>query len=159
MRHSVPEELEAVIRRAMEKTAADRFQSMDEFKRAVLGEIPAQTATQSKYTARYRVQGAVKHGNRRRPMMIAAAVAVPVLIAGAFAAKALTTDKGAAPDADKVAVLYFTDETGGALEHVADGLTESLIERLDDVSAISVVPANGVRFPRPRATAAACGPR
>jgi TolB-like protein/tRNA A-37 threonylcarbamoyl transferase component Bud32/tetratricopeptide (TPR) repeat protein len=142
MRQSVPEELELVIRRAMEKTPADRFQTMEEFKQAVLGEIPATTIV-PKYTARYRVPGARKERPVAAKWMLAM---IPAAAIVAIAAYTLAARKhSAAPDANKIAVLYFTDETGGALEHVADGLTESLIDRLSDVAGLSVVPANGVR--------------
>ncbi|MGH7718035.1 MAG: hypothetical protein ACREON_04225, partial [Gemmatimonadaceae bacterium] len=44
-----------------------------------------------------------------------------------------------------VAVLYFDDATAGAeLAHVADGLTESLIAQLAEVSSLDVVSQNGV---------------
>jgi serine/threonine-protein kinase len=140
IRTSVPEELEQVIRRAMEKTPADRFQTMEEFKQAVLGEIPA-TSLSPKYTARYRAQAPRKS---KRPLLLWAALPVAALVAAGGYLLA-NRPHGGAPDANKVAVLYFTDETGGAMEHVADGLTESLIGRLEDVSGISVVPVNGVR--------------
>jgi serine/threonine-protein kinase len=145
MRNSIPEELEAVIRRSMEKTASDRFQTMDDFRRAVLGEIPA-TNMLPRYTARYRTQGAVKQSRWRRPA-IWSGIGVALLVIGVAATKALTGRRkpGSAPDANKVAVLYFTDETRGAMQHVADGLTESLIDRLEEVAALDVVPANGVR--------------
>jgi len=43
-------------------------------------------------------------------------------------------------------VLYFTDQSqDGSLGHIADGLTESLIDQLSGVSALDVVSANGVR--------------
>lgn len=151
MRHAVPEELDAVIRRAMQKTPADRFQTMEEFKRAVLGEIPATTSTLPKYTARYRVQTPRKE-SRWRDWLIVGVVVLGIVAGGAIAARRFLA-RDAAPDANRVAVLYFEDESGGAMQHVADGLTESLIDRLEDVPAISVVPANGVRELRGRAIA------
>lgn len=147
MRQSIPEELEGVIRRSMEKTPADRFQTMEEFKRAVLGEIPA-TSVHSRYTARYRAQGkpaSAPGGMSGRLPWIIGGVAVAAVAVAALAFIKGSRTGGAAPDANKVAVLYFTDETGGSMEHVADGLTESLIERLEDVPALEVVPVNGVR--------------
>lgn len=45
-----------------------------------------------------------------------------------------------------VAVLYFEDVSpGGDLGHVADGITEALIEHLDAVRSLDVVSRNGVR--------------
>jgi len=44
-----------------------------------------------------------------------------------------------------IAVLYFEDlSSDGGLEHVADGLTESLISQLAEVRSLDVVSANGV---------------
>ena len=152
MRQSVPPELDAVVRRAMEKTPADRFQTMEEFKRAVLGEIPATNMSLPRYTARYRVQtGGRPQNEGRYRMVLAGAAAVALIAAGGLVAKSLMgRTAAAAPDANRVAVLYFTDATGGAMQHVADGLTESLIERLEDVGALRVAPANGVRALRGR---------
>ncbi|HYR12061.1 MAG TPA: BTAD domain-containing putative transcriptional regulator [Longimicrobium sp.] len=46
----------------------------------------------------------------------------------------------------RVAVLYFDDNTpGDSLAYLADGLTETLIDRLSEVAALHVVSANGVR--------------
>ena len=146
MRNNIPAELEAVIRRSMEKTPADRFQTMDEFRRAVLGEIPA-TNMLPRYTARYRTQGGVQQQSSWRRRAIWAGAAVVVIAIAVATTQALRGPKaGSAPDANKVAVLYFNDETGGSMQHVADGLTESLIDRLSDVTALDVVPANGVRL-------------
>ena len=152
MRQAIPEEVEMVIRRSMEKAPADRFQTMDELKQALLGDIPA-TSTHKRYTARYRVQsGKVQvQGSPSRARLLWAGVGVAIVIAAAGTAMYLAGRKTApAQDANRIAVLYFADETGGALEHIADGLTESLIDRLGNVAGISVVPANGVRELRGR---------
>lgn len=47
-------------------------------------------------------------------------------------------------EATSIAVLYFDDLSGGELEYVADGLTESLIERLSTVRSLDVVSKNAV---------------
>lgn len=152
MRHGVPEELDAVIRKAMEKTPADRFQTMEEFKRAVLGEIPVTAHALPRYTARYRTQTAAQRRSVAwRNWILTGALAAGILAVGGFVAKQFLTPRAALPDANKVAVLYFEDETGGALQFLADGLTEGLIERLQDVSALQVVSAGGVRPLRGRA--------
>jgi TolB-like protein len=47
-------------------------------------------------------------------------------------------------EATSLAVLYFEDLSGGELEYVADGLTESLIDRLSEVRSLDVVSKNAV---------------
>lgn len=50
------------------------------------------------------------------------------------------------PDARHIAVLYFRDQSAdGALRHVANGLTEELIDELSHVEALRVVSPSGVR--------------
>lgn len=48
-------------------------------------------------------------------------------------------------DLRRLAVLYFEDESGGDLTHLADGFTESLIEQLDAVRELEVASPNAVR--------------
>ena len=49
------------------------------------------------------------------------------------------------PDARRIAVLYFTDESpNGELRYLADGLTENLIRELASVQTLTVVSRNGV---------------
>ena len=145
VRQAVPEELEAAVHHAMEKLPADRFQTMDEFKRGVLGEIHvATTASSPRYTARYRTASAPSKTQR----WIWGAVAAVLLLlgGGAYLARGFASgSRTTVPDASKVAVLYFDDESGGPLRYVADGLTESLIERLTAVPALDVISQNGVR--------------
>jgi serine/threonine-protein kinase len=48
-------------------------------------------------------------------------------------------------EASSIAVLYFEDlSPSGELSHVADGITEALIDRLSDVRSLDVVSKNGV---------------
>jgi TolB-like protein/tetratricopeptide (TPR) repeat protein len=45
---------------------------------------------------------------------------------------------------NRVAVLYFSDESrDGSLDYLADNLTESLIERLDEVNGLDVISRSG----------------
>lgn len=54
-------------------------------------------------------------------------------------------------DPRRVAVLYFDDASpDGALGHLADGLTEALIQRLSEVDALEVTSRNGVHAFRGR---------
>ena len=157
VRSSVPEDVEAVIIHALEKTPADRFATIDEFKDALLTGNHGMTASFAKstpmYTAAYRASHGGHTWNRRRSMAGAAA-AVVVLAASVVAAKAVfgpsaTLSAGAVErDADPrhVGVLYFADDSkDGSLRFLADGLTESLIDELSRVAALDVVSRNGVR--------------
>jgi len=48
-------------------------------------------------------------------------------------------------EATSIAVLYFEDlSSGGDLEYVADGLTESLIDQMAEIRSLDVVSRNGV---------------
>jgi serine/threonine-protein kinase len=149
VRPAVPEPLEDAVRRALEKVPADRFQSMEEFKLAVLGEAPAGGShTTPRFTARYRTvpePAASRFSPRARwgvgVAMLAVLVATGAALARQFGKKRPT----AGSDASRVAVMYFDDQSRGPLRFLADGLTESLIDRLSDVAALDVVTANGVR--------------
>lgn len=58
---------------------------------------------------------------------------------------AIMAARESALDLDRIAVLYFDDRTPGReLQHVADGLTESLIEELSAVRSLDVISRNGV---------------
>jgi len=57
----------------------------------------------------------------------------------------LAEAEAAGMDPRRIAVLYFEDLSGdGELTYVADGLTETLIERLSQVRALDVISRNGV---------------
>jgi serine/threonine-protein kinase len=145
VRPAVPPELEEVIYRSMEKTPADRYKTMSEMRKALLGggtsTFPRATASR---TAQYRIHQNAG-GNARRWWLIAAAVlvvATAVGVTGWF----LRPPAAAPTDANHVAVLYFDDQSrDGSLRFVADQLTEQVIKGLSDVQALDVVSANGVR--------------
>jgi eukaryotic-like serine/threonine-protein kinase len=155
VRSAVPDDVEGVIFHALEKTPADRFATIDEFKDALLSGNHGMTSSFAKstpmYTAAYRA--AHQQTNRRRSMLgIAAGV---VVIAGsAVGARALLRphsslaagEIGRDADAKHIGVLYFADDSkDGSLRFLADGLTESLIDELSRVQALDVVSRNGVR--------------
>jgi TolB-like protein/tetratricopeptide (TPR) repeat protein len=157
VRSTVPDDVEAVIFHALEKTPADRFATIEEFKDALLSGNHGMTSTFAKstpmYTAAYRAAHGKRGWNRRRSMAGAATVVV-MLAASVVAAKAVLgsstgVSAGAvSEDADPrhVGVLYFADDSkDGSLRFLADGLTESLIDELSRVQALDVVTRNGVR--------------
>jgi len=146
VRHSIPKDLEAIVFCALEKSPADRFRTAAEFAdalRAVAsGETPHLTGSM---LMRARRQWA----GWWRPATIAAGVVLLVGTAAGVAVVALgdRTKPPAVegPDPHSIAVLYFEDRSrAGDLSHVADGLTEGLIDELSRVPGLRVVSRNGV---------------
>ena len=156
VRSTVPEELEEAIMHALEKVPADRFGSVTDFKDALLGAegTAAFIRSTKAYTAAFRSRETQARRWTRRRSMAGVTLGAIVIAAGAISAKMafeprhLTVAGDVTGDADPrhVGVLYFDDDSrDGSLRYMADGLTESLIDRLDRVSALDVVSANGVR--------------
>ena len=156
VRPSVPEELEDVILRALEKVPADRWPTVGEFGEALNG-VVATTGTWARHTATRTAQMRATRGYRttratpgqmrtaRLRWTIAAATLVAVLaFVGAWRwfRGAGVTDT---TDFSRIAVLYFADLTPqGQLTYLADGLTESLIDRLSEVKDLRVISRDGV---------------
>ena len=156
VRASVPEDVEGAIMHALEKVPADRFASVTDFKDALLGAegTAAFIRTTKAYTAAFRSRETQARKWTRRRSMLGATVGAIVIAAGAISAKmvfephrfAATGDIAGDADPRHVGVMYFDDDSrDGSLRYMADGLTESLIDRLNRVSALDVVSANGVR--------------
>jgi eukaryotic-like serine/threonine-protein kinase len=171
VRSSIPDEVEDATMQALEKTPADRFQTMQEFA-DVLGEAEAdaamqRTAARRASTATRRTTGARTGATPRRktlPEMPArsrftgvklwsAAVTGLVVLAalgwgGWRALHRGTPAEGTPEDADaakRLAVMYFNSRGGNdSIGYVADGLTEALIHELSQVSALQVISQNGV---------------
>ncbi len=146
MRQSVPEELEDVILRSMEKAPADRFRTATDFAEALV------TLDSGTYMPRRTTRAMAmpqKAGGKRGLKVGLSAV---VLVGLGFATWQFLSASNrsssidiAGFDASSVAVLYFEDRTPGAeLEYVADGLTEGLIRRLSQVPRLQVISRNGV---------------
>jgi len=143
VRDAIPDELEVVIERALEKVPADRYQTSGEFAKALTA---ASTGRVSRVTA------ARRHTRARmiwrRPATAAIGVGTIVLIAGAWLlfGRHRTAGAGAGGLAqNRVAVLYINDASrDSSLRYLADGLTEALIDRLSAIGALDVVSRNGV---------------
>ncbi|MEO8337284.1 MAG: protein kinase, partial [bacterium] len=151
VRNAVPQELEDIILQAMEKTPADRFASVGDFKAALLGGGATSTFRPTRaYNIAHR---SGPHDTRRRvtPKRIALVVSVAAMLltAGILGARSLWPSRTALAgdvNASRVGVLYFSDDSrNGELRYLADGLTESLIDQLSQVSALDVISADGVR--------------
>ena len=152
VRDAIPDELEVVIERALEKVPADRYQTSGEFAQALTA---ASTGHVSRVTAARRRSRA---NWWRKPATIATGLGVLALLTVAWlvfrprgTAGGGSTGAGAgegaagALDVRRVAVLYFQDlSPDTSLGVLADGLTEGLIDQLAGVRTLDVVSRNGV---------------
>ena len=110
VRDAIPDELEVVIERALEKVPADRFQSSGEFAKALTA---ASTGRVSRITSARRPT--FTQIMRRRSMRVGIGVGVLAVVAGAwllFGRGHSGTGGGTGALAqNRVAVLYFTDQS------------------------------------------------
>ena len=160
VRPSVPDEIEDVILRALEKVPADRFPTVGDFGEALTRAI-ATTGTWARRTgtrtAQMRTPTGLQRPQRRSlagrvafaPVRWYIAVLVVAGVLGglglAWRARAREASVTDATDLRRIAVLYFADRSpNGQLAYLADGLTENLIDRLSEVRALDVVSKNGV---------------
>jgi serine/threonine-protein kinase len=151
IRDTIPEEVEDAIMRSLAKVPADRFSTAAEFADALRA---CQTGTYVvSRTGRRTGSRAVKRRNWRA-LALPAAAAVIALSAAAWAGKTFLFDGGTRSanagargfPADRLAVLYFNDlSPDKRLGYLADGLSESLIRVLSQVSGLDVVSTSGVK--------------
>jgi TolB-like protein len=152
VRQTIPEEVEDVVLCALAKVPADRFSTAGEFAEAL-------TAVQQGGTSKIR---RTRAGRVRKPkprkwgvIVLAVALGIVVVTGAAWAGKAFLwggKNSGAANAGagafkpQRIAVLYFKDlSPDKRLGYLADGLTESLINQLDQVSALDVISTGGVK--------------
>ncbi|HEX3160057.1 MAG TPA: serine/threonine-protein kinase, partial [Gemmatimonadaceae bacterium] len=149
VRPTVSDEVEDVVLRALAKTPADRFATVDELATALERLLTTGHATSARTVATPRnVLAQRRQRRRQRTAWVAAAGALLVAsLVGVVAWRrgTSTVTPETAEAARHVAVLYFDDLTPGRrLGWLADGLTESLIDELARVQALDVVSRNGV---------------
>jgi eukaryotic-like serine/threonine-protein kinase len=152
VRQTVPEEVEDVVLTALAKVPADRFNTAGEFADAL--RACQQTGARTVRRTGHRT-GTRKRSKEKSWGVIALVVALGVfaITGAAWAGKAFLW--GARPNGatgagglmpQHIAVLYFSDlSPGNRLGYLADGLTESLIDRLSSIPALDVISKDGVR--------------
>ncbi len=154
VRGTVPEEVEDVVLQALAKSPADRFATAGEMAEVLRG-LMATGNTGARNTAGRRRTTQRGKARQARPTWrryaLIAAIAVPVLAAGAWTAihfahgGARASRVGTDTDPNRIAVLYFDDQSeGGKLRSLADGLTDALIDQLSAVKQLKVISRNGV---------------
>jgi TolB-like protein len=168
VRSSIPDEVEDAVMQSLEKTPADRFQTMKEFAER-LSDAEAEAATMR--TAQRRASTAARRASgprtgataRRSTEEIAppgrsgarmwSFVAGGLLLLAAIGFGAwkflhkggVGSAAGDAPDRSRIAVLYFENRSGqDSLGYLADGLTEALIHELSGIKPLQVISRNGV---------------
>jgi TolB-like protein/tRNA A-37 threonylcarbamoyl transferase component Bud32 len=158
VRHSIPDEVEDAIMRALEKTPADRFSTVREFSDALLQADLGPTARRTSPRAiqairRNTPRGVAKPRVLDRKRLWALSGIALVLLGGAgwgawhsrHRAPSLSGAVAGGLDPHRIAVLYFQgDVSGDSLGFLADGLTEGLIRELNQVQGLEVVSKGGV---------------
>jgi serine/threonine-protein kinase len=160
VRHSIPDEVEDAVMRALEKTPADRFPTVRDFSDALLqadlGPAARRTSPRALQAVRRTTPRGLKASRgtgRRSARFWAVSVVAIALLTGTGLALWNTSrtggvESGAATnglDPHRVAVLYFEgDASLDSLRYLADGLTEGLIRQLDLVQGLDVISPSGV---------------
>jgi serine/threonine-protein kinase len=142
VRDAIPDDLEVVIERALEKVPADRYQTSGEFAKALTA---ASTGTVSRVTVgRRRTSFFLR---KRGPVSVAVAGLILLAVIGWMLLRPRGTGRPTASGLDprRVAVLYFSElSPDSSLRYLADGLTEALIDQLNGIRALDVVSRGGV---------------
>ena len=153
VRGTIPEELEDIVMQALAKLPADRFATAGEFSQELQASTnPGMRSSKRITVGRRRTPTQQRRAAkaRKRKLMIAAAVGVPLLAVVGFAtahfrASPAKSRIGTDSDPNHIAVTYFEDQSdGGKLRFLADGFTEALIDEIGHVPQLHVISRNGV---------------
>ena len=160
VRQSIPDEVEDAVMRALEKTPADRFPTVRDFTDALcqadLGPTARRTSPRAMQAVRRTTPRGVKTpqrtGGRGARFWAMSAAALAVLTGTGVGAWMVWhpggVESGAVVgglDPHRIAVLYFGDEgSRDTSRYLADGLTEGLIQQLDQVQGLDVISKGGV---------------
>ncbi len=153
VRETIPETMETALLRALAKVPADRFPTVIMFAEALAAPSTVSAAMRRRSAMRGESIGAPPvsgggHGWNRR--LLTWGVPALAVLAATWFARGLWPGRHAAaeigaPDARRIAVLYFEDRSPAKnLGYLADGLTEALIHELSAVTALQVISRNGV---------------
>jgi len=157
VRNSIPDEVEDAIMRALEKTPADRFPAVKEFADALaeadLGPSARRTSSRSVRARRStprEVPSPVQSGKRSARLWAASATALAILLGIGWGAwrlsqrSVVTAATAGSLEPHRIAVLYFENEDDrDSSRYLADGLTEGLIQQLDQVQGLDVISKGG----------------
>ena len=126
VRDTVPEAIDTAVAKALAKLPADRFASAVEFRAAL------------------QRPHAVPSRKRRRPLVLAAALAVLIVLAVAAAlwlpGRASPGDSPPENEAPSVAVMPFDNLTGNpGDQYLSDGMTEEVIGQLSKAGDLKVI--------------------
>jgi eukaryotic-like serine/threonine-protein kinase len=157
VRQSIPDEIEEAVMRALEKTPADRFATVQEFSDALcqadLGPSARRHSHRSLQALNRTAPRRVATPPTRSPARVWAAALVGVALLGGvgwgvwhwYQPGIVPGSTVGGLDPHRVAVLYFGSEgRGDSLSYLADGLTEGLIQQLDRVQGLDIISKGGV---------------
>ena len=143
VREAIPDALETVIERALEKVPADRYQTAAQFSNAL---TTASTGRISRVTGGRRSTPPGRPSWRRPiPLASGGLLLLAALVWFVISRRGAAGPSATGMDVRRVAVLYFQDQSpDSSLGFLADGLTEGLITQLSEVRSLDVISRNGV---------------
>ena len=137
VRQTVPDQVEDALMRALAKSPADRYPTLEDFSKALEGAESGRSTRGGSRAAR---------AKRKRLLTMGGVGLALALVGGLAAWKLLAPPPAVAgPGPGQLAVLYFEDRSPTRDQgFLADGLTEALINELSQVSVLQVISRNGV---------------